>query len=79
TGLFNMIPVQPFDGYNLLERIITSFLSPEKIAAVLKWIEIVACVAAAPVIVVFFLDGWVNFSSVVFLFYLFVVDIMEKM
>ncbi len=79
TGLFNLIPVQPFDGYNLLERIITSFLSPEKIASVLKWIEIVACVAAAPVIVVFFLDGWVNFSSVVFLFYLFVVDIMEKM
>ena len=78
TGLFNLMPVQPFDGYNLLERLLTRLLPPETIAGVLKITEIIACIAAAPLIVVFFLDGGVNFSSVVFLFYLFVVDIIEK-
>lgn len=79
TGLFNLMPVQPFDGYNLLERLLIRLLTPEKIASVLKITEIITCVAAAPLIVIFFLNGGVNFSSVVFLFYLFVVDIIEKM
>ncbi len=79
TGLFNLMPVQPFDGYNLLEKLLIRFLPPEKIASVLKITEVAACAAAAPLIVIFFLNGGVNFSSVVFLFYLFVVDIIENL
>ena len=77
TGAFNLMPVKPFDGYNLLEKLLIKLLPFEKTAAVLKMTELTACVAAAPLIVVFFLNGGVNFSSVVFLFYLFVVDIVE--
>ncbi len=79
TGLFNLMPVQPLDGYLLLERLMVRFIAPEKIAWVLKITELIACAAAAPLIIVFFLNGMMNFSSVVFLFYIFVVDIIEKM
>lgn len=79
TGLFNLIPVQPFDGYNLLERLTISFMPPEKAVCVLKFVEVAACIASAPLIILIFFNGGVNFSSVVFLFYLFVVDIVEKM
>ena len=79
TGLFNLMPVQNFDGYNLLERVITRFLPPERIASVLKEAEIISCIVVVPLIVIFFLGGEVNFSSVVFLFYLFVVDIIENL
>ena len=78
TGLFNLMPVQPFDGYNLLERLIIQLMSPEKAISVLAVVENAACIAVVPLIILFFLGGNVNFSSVVFLFYLFVVDIIEK-
>jgi hypothetical protein len=73
------MPVQPFDGYNLLERLMIRLLAPERVMTVLRVTEIIACAVAAPLIIMFFLEGNVNFSSVVFLFYLFVVDIIEKM
>ena len=79
TGFFNLMPVRPFDGYNLLERVTVMFLSPEKAVSVLKVVEIAACIISAPVIILLFFGGGLNFSSVVFLFYLFVVDIVEKM
>ena len=79
TGLFNLMPVQPFDGYNLLERLIIKLFPPEKAISVMKAVEIVACVVISPLIILFFLGGNVNFSSVVFLFYLFVVDIIENL
>ena len=79
TGLFNLMPVQPFDGYKLLEKLIIRLFSPEKALSFLKTSEIIACAAAAPLIILFFLRGGVNFSSVVFLFYLFVVDIIENL
>ena len=79
TGLFNLMPVQPFDGYNLLERLMIRLLAPERVMTALRVTEIIACAVAAPLIIMFFLEGNVNFSSVVFLFYLFVVDIIEKM
>ena len=79
TGLFNLMPVQPLDGYCLLEKLLIRLISPEKIACVLKITELIACAAAAPLIIVFFMNGIMNFSSVVFLFYIFVVDIIEKM
>lgn len=78
TGLFNLLPVQPFDGYNLLEKLIIKLFPPERAISLMKAAEIVACVVITPLIILFFLDGNVNFSSVVFLFYLFVVDIIEK-
>ena len=78
TGLFNLMPVQPFDGYNLLERLIIKLFPPERAISVMKAVEIVTCVVISPLIILFFLGGNVNFSSVVFLFYLFVVDIIEK-
>ena len=79
TGIFNLMPVQPFDGYNLLEKILIKLLPYEKSAALLKIAEITACAVAAPLIVLCFLGGEMNFSSVVFLFYLFVVDIIENL
>ncbi len=79
TGLFNLIPVQPFDGYNLMETLMIELLPSERVAPVLRVTEIIACALCAPVIILFFISGEVNFSSVVFLFYLFVVDIIENL
>ncbi len=79
TGLFNLMPVSPFDGYNLLERLIIRLFTPERAISVMKNVEIIACIVISPLIILFFLGGNVNFSSVVFLFYLFVVDIIENL
>ncbi len=79
TGVFNLMPVCPFDGYNLLEKLIIKRFPPERAIFVMKTVEIVACIVISPLIILFFLDGNVNFSSVVFLFYLFVVDIIENL
>lgn len=79
TGIFNLVPIQPLDGYFLLEKLMIRLISAEKIERALKITELAACAAAAPLIIMFFLNGTMNFSSVVFLFYLFVVDIIEKM
>ncbi len=79
TGLFNLMPVQPLDGYHLLEKLLIKAISPEKVGAALRITEITACVLSAPFIILFFLNSGVNFSLVIFLFYLFVVDIVEKM
>lgn len=79
TGLFNLMPVRPLDGYNLLEKILVKTLPPERIEIVLRRTELIACIIFAPLIILFFINGKMNFSSVVFLFYLFVVDIIEKM
>jgi len=78
-GIFNLMPISPLDGYNLLEKILIKLLKPENVGPVLKMTEITACLVCAPLIIIFFLNGEINFSSVVFLFYLLVVDIIEKM
>lgn len=79
TGVFNLMPVSPLDGYKLLEKILVRLLEPEKVGPALKVTELIACMVCAPLIIVFFINGEMNFSSVVFLFYLLVVDIIEKM
>lgn len=78
-GIFNLMPISPLDGYNLLEKILIKLLKPENVGPVLKMTEITACLVCVPLIIIFFLNGEINFSSVVFLFYLLVVDIIEKM
>lgn len=79
TGVFNLIPVCPLDGYHLLEIVLIKLISPEKVGKALKITEITACVLSAPFILIFFFRGSVNFSLVIFLFYLFVVDIIENL
>ena len=79
TGVFNLIPVCPLDGYHLLEIVLIKLISPEKVGKVLKITEITACVLSAPFILIFFFRGSVNFSLVIFLFYLFLVDIIENL
>ncbi len=79
TGLFNLMPVCPLDGYFLAERLILKLGSPEKTAGRLKAVEIVSSIMAAPLIILLFMRGMMNFSSVIFLFYLFVVDIIENL
>lgn len=79
AGIFNLMPIQPLDGYNLVEKIAVRFFTYERIGGVMRLIEITACVLSAPLIVLLFLNGSVNFSSVIFLFYIFVVDIIENL
>lgn len=79
TGLFNLMPVSPLDGYRLLEKLLVRLINPEKVGSVLKVTELIAYTVSIPLIIIFFLNGEMNFSSIVFLFYLLVVDIIEKM
>lgn len=79
TGFFNLMPIQPLDGYYLLEKAVIRLFPAERIAAVLKIVEIAASIIFAPMIIVLFLHGEMNFSSVIFLFYLLVVDIIENL
>lgn len=79
TGLFNLMPVSPLDGYKLLEKVLVKLLKPERVGCVLKATELIAYAVSIPLIIIFFINGEMNFSSVVFLFYLLVVDIIEKM
>lgn len=79
TGIFNLIPIQPLDGYNLAERLVLQVVSVEKVSFAMRITEIAASILAAPLIILFFLNGKMNFSSVIFLFYIFVVDIIENL
>ena len=79
TGIFNLIPIRPLDGYNLLEKVSVRLFSPKTAISFMRIAEITAAVICAPLIILFFWDSGINFSLVVFLFYLFVVDIIEKM
>jgi len=79
TGIFNLIPIRPLDGYNLLEKVSVKIFSPKTAISFMRIAEITAAVICAPLIILFFWDSGINFSLVVFLFYLFVVDIIEKM
>lgn len=79
TGLFNLAPIHPLDGYNLIEMLFIRLMPAEKVGNVLKIAEIIACIVFAPVIIIFLFNGRVNFSLVIFLFYLFVVDIIENL
>ncbi len=79
TGFFNLMPIQPLDGYYLLEKAVIRLFPAERIAAVIKFVEIAASVIFAPMIIALFLHGEMNFSSVIFLFYLLVVDIIENL
>ena len=79
TGIFNLIPIQPLDGYNLTEKAVLRILPAEKISVIMRIVELSASLLSAPLIVMFFINGYVNFSSVIFLFYIFVVDIMENL
>ncbi len=79
TGLFNLVPVKPLDGYFLFEKALIRFISPEKIDRVLRITEIIASLLFVPMIILFFIMGMMNFSSLIFLFYIFAVDIFEEM
>lgn len=79
TGLFNLLPVQPLDGYRLLEKAVLKYASAEKAENILKVSEIFSCILIIPFIIIFFIGGKINFSSVIFLFYLFAVDILENL
>ena len=79
TGIFNLIPVQPLDGYNLLEQLFIRFFPVERVISAMRITETTAAILSAPLIILFFLNGTVNFSSVIFLFYIFVVDIIENL
>ncbi len=79
TGIFNLMPIQPLDGYNLIEKLIIRIVPVEKVSFIMRITEITASLLAAPLIILFFLNGKMNFSSVIFLFYIFVVDIIENL
>ena len=72
TGFFNLIPIRPLDGYNLLEKLSVRLFSPQAAIKFMKTAEIASAVICAPLIILFFFNSGINFSLVVFLFYLFV-------
>lgn len=78
TGIFNLIPIKPLDGYFFLEKLILRLFAPAAAIKFMHIAEITAGLLSAPLIILFFINGEVNFSSVIFLFYFFVVDILEK-
>ncbi len=79
TGIFNLMPIKPLDGYHLLEKILIKLISAEKIEHIMKITEITASLFFVPLIIAFFMLDMMNFSSLIFLFYIFAVDIFDEM
>ncbi|MCR4779741.1 MAG: site-2 protease family protein [Ruminiclostridium sp.] len=75
---FNLLPIGTLDGRRLLELAVIRMLPPEKAASFTDIFERVMLVILLPAVMLLVFSGRLNFSAIIFFFYLLVVEILEK-
>ena len=76
--LFNLLPIRELDGKLLLDKLLLRALPAEKAARVSDICEKAATAAVLPAAVFLVFAGKLNFSAIIFFFYLSAVEIFEK-
>ncbi len=77
-GVLNLLPVGYLDGKRLLELVCLKRCSAAQTIWILKAAETVSVVLMAGIGILLFLSGYINFTVVIMLIYLFVLDILPK-
>lgn len=75
---FNLLPVRELDGHRLLELSLIRAFPPEKAARLTDLCERVMLILILPAVMLLVFSGRLNFSAIIFFFYLLVVEILEK-
>ncbi len=75
---FNLLPVRELDGHRLLELTLIHAFTPEKAARLTDICERVMLIIILPSVILLVFSGRLNFSAIIFFFYLLVVEIFEK-
>lgn len=78
TALFNLLPMGALDGKLLFDKALLRVLSPVSAARVSYITEKTAAIIIIPCAVTLVLAGYMNFSAVIFLIYVFAVEFLEK-
>lgn len=78
TAVFNLIPVGQLDGKAILEKISVKLLSPEAAMRLCDICEKTAAALMVPAAVVLVFTGYLNISALVFFFYLFASELIER-
>lgn len=76
--LFNLLPIRELDGKLLLDRLLLRALPAEKAVRVSSVCEKAAAAAMLPAALFLVFTGKLNFSAIIFFFYLSAVEIFEK-
>ena len=77
--LFNLIPVRDLDGKLLLDKLLLRRLPADKAVHVSEICERTASALILPAVVILVFCGVLNFSAIIFFFYLFAVEIFDKL
>lgn len=75
---FNLLPVRELDGKRLLDAALLRAFPPERAVRYSEVCEKVMLLLVLPAVVMLVFSGYLNFSALIFFFYLLVVEILEK-
>lgn len=78
TGAFNFLPVSELDGKILLELLFARFFRSINAVRYAEMCEHIAVVLAFPLTILLVITGYMNFSAIIFFFYILMVEILEK-
>lgn len=75
---FNLLPVRELDGKRLLDLALIWAFPPEKAVRYSGICERIMLILVIPSVLLLVFSGYLNFSAIIFFFYLLVVEILEK-
>lgn len=78
TAAFNMLPVCELDGKCILGLVLARKFSPGIAVRVSDTCERFVIVLSLPLTVLLVIAGYMNFSAIIFFFYILMVEILEK-
>ena len=78
TAAFNLLPFGELDGKLMLDRALIRAFPPEKAAKLSFLCETVFTAVIIPAAAVLVFSGYMNISALIFFFYIFAVEISEK-
>lgn len=78
TAAFNLLPFGELDGKLMLDKALIQAFPPEKAARYSSICEEAAAAVIIPAAAALVFSGYLNISALIFLFYVFAVEILEK-
>ena len=78
NAAFNLLPFGELDGKLMLDKALIRAFPPEKAARYSSVCEKAVTAAVLPAAVFLVFSGWLNISALIFFFYIFAVEILEK-
>lgn len=75
---FNLLPLRELDGKRLLELALIRAFPPEKAVHYSEICERIMTVIVLPAVMLLVFSGYLNFSAIIFFFYILMVEILEK-